>query len=525
MENYTYFPVSKGKPLPLKGLTLPQLIREQAEKFGQKKILGFGEEDVSYREFDEKTDRIAGALQELGIKKGDRVALMFKNCLELLEGYFAVWKTGAWVVPVNPVFTPRELEYLLVDSESKMIVAGLEQYPQIEQVKEKVSSLETIILNGEKSESIPETISYKSLDKGSYKVRPVPIASDDVCQIMYTSGTEGRPKGVMTTHGGYTNNAFIRSHILELTEDDVTLIPLPLFHMFAVATFLNFVTVGGTVILMERFQTEEVLSALEKYKVTFFTGVPTMYDYLIHHPEIDRYDLGSLRLCIIAGGNVNYEVVEEFERKFDCLFIESMGQTELSPMVMINPPYRERRRLGSCGLTAYNMETRLVDENDNDVPLGEVGELVVKSPCAMKGYYKQPEATEQVFRNGWLHTGDLLRQDKDGYYYFVDRKKDMIVTAGYNIYAKELENVLMSHPAVLEAAVIAVPDETKGQLAKALIVRKEDTDLTVEELKNYAREYLAPYKVPRIIKFVSSLPHTPQGKIAKGILREIEGRK
>ncbi|OPX32898.1 MAG: hypothetical protein B1H11_13410 [Desulfobacteraceae bacterium 4484_190.1] len=218
-------------------------------------------------------------------------------------------------------------------------------------------------------------------------------------------------------------------------------------------------------------------------------------------------------------------MVEEFEKRFGCLFIESMGQTELSPLVMINPPHRDKRRLGSCGLTAYNMMTRLVDENDNDMPLGETGELVVKSPCVMKGYYNLPEANKKVFRGGWLHTGDMLRQDKDGYHYFVDRKKDMIVTAGYNIYAKELENVLLNHPAVLEVAVIGVPDEIKGQLPKALIVKKEGTSLTEEVLKRYAREYLAPYKVPRIIEFVGNLPHTPQGKIAKGILREIEGKK
>lgn len=523
MENYTFFPVSQGKPLPLKGLTLPELIRNQAERFGKKALLRFRDEVVSYIDFDEKSGRMARGFQELGIEKGDRVAIMFQNCLEVVESYFAIWKTGAWAVPVNPVFTSYEVEYVLSDSRAKMIVLGEEQYPRVEPIRGKVTSLETIILRSGKPK--PQVISYESIASQSQKIEPVNIASDDVCQIMYTSGTEGRPKGVMTTHGGYTDNAFIRSSILELNERDSTLISLPMFHMFAVSTLLNFITVGGTVIITERFQTEEVLDLLYENKITFFTGVPTMYSYILDHPKIDQYDLSSLRLCIIAGGNVNYQVVEEFEKRFDCLFIESMGQTELSPLVMINPPYREKRRLGSCGLTACNMETRLVDENDNDVPPGEVGELVVKSPCAMKGYYKQQEATERVFRNGWLHTGDLLRQDKDGYYYFVDRKKDMIVTAGYNIYAKELENVLMSHPAVLEAAVIAIPDETKGQLAKALIVRKEDADLTVEEVERYAREYLAPYKVPRIIKFVSNLPHTPQGKIAKGILREIEGRK
>jgi long-chain acyl-CoA synthetase len=327
----------------------------------------------------------------------------------------------------------------------------------------------------------------------------------------------------MTTHGGYTDNAFTKARSLEYTENDITLIALPMFHMFAMgSTLLGFLTVGGSAVIIERFDAKQVLAALERYRITSFTGVPTMFHYLLNCSEIDNHDLGSLRICVIAGGNVNYKVVEEFEKKFNCLFIESMGQTELSSLVMINPPHREHRRLGSCGLTAFNMEVRLVDEKDEDVSLGEVGELIVRSPCVMKGYFNRPEATEKAFRGGWHHTGDLLRQDKDGYYYFVDRKKDMIVTGGYNIYAKELENVLLDHPDVLEAAVIAVPDEVKGQLAKALIVLKEEAVLGKEALEAYARENLAAYKIPRIIEFADSLPKTPQGKIAKGKLRQAE---
>jgi len=447
-----------------------------------------------------------------------------------VESYFAIWKSGAWAVPVNPVFTSHEAEYVLSDAGVKMIIVGREQYPRIEPVREKLPSLETVILSGELSSElsgegpVARTIPYDSLAGEPEKIQPVHISTGDVCQIMYTSGTEGIPKGVMTTHGGYTDNAFIRSSILELTEDDITVIPLPMFHMFAISTLLNFITVGGEVIVTERFEAEEVMDLLQENRATFFTGVPTMYAYMLNHPNIDQYDLSSIRLCIIAGGNVNYQVVEAFEKRFGCLFLESMGQTELSPLVMINPPHRNRRRLGSCGLTACNMETRLVDENDNDVPLGETGELAVRSPCIMKGYYNLPEETRRALRGGWHHTGDLLRQDKDGYYYFVDRKRDMIVTAGYNIYAKELENVLLRHPHVVEAAVIAVPDAMKGQLAKALVVRKEGSSLNEQELEKHAREYLAPYKVPRIIKFVEDLPHTPQGKIAKGMLREKEGQ-
>lgn len=523
MKGFTLFPVSQGKPFPLKGLTLPELIKNQAERFGEKTLLRFKDKTVSYREFDEKTGRLAKAFRDLGVEKGDRVAVMFQNCLEVVETYLAIWKTGAWAVPVSPAFTPHEVEYVLSDAGTKMIVAGEQQYPKIEPIRAKVTSLDTVVLKG--TEPISGTVSYDALVRESQVIKPVPIAPDDVCQVMYTSGTEGRPKGVMTPHGAYTDNALIRSSILELNERDITVIPLPLFHMFAVCTLLNFITVGGTVIITERFQTEEVLDLMDKNKITFFTGVPTMYSYLLAHPQIDQYDLSSLRLCIIAGGNVNYHVVEEFEKKFGSLFIESMGQTELSPMVMINPPHRDERRLGSCGLTAFNMVTRLVDEDGNDVPLGETGELVVKSPCVMKGYYNLPEENKKVFHEGWLHTGDLLKQDRDGYYFFVDRKKDMIVTAGYNIYAKEIENVLLKHPGVLEAAVIAVPDEVKGQLAKAVIVEREGSSLTEEDVEKFAREYLAPYKVPRIIKFVENLPHTPQGKIAKGVLREREGQK
>ncbi|OPX32899.1 MAG: hypothetical protein B1H11_13415 [Desulfobacteraceae bacterium 4484_190.1] len=257
MRNYTFFPVSQGRSLPLKGLTLPELINNQAERLGEKTLLRFRDEALSYKDFNEKTDRLAKAFQNLGIKKGDRVAIMFQNCLEVVESYFAIWKTGAWAVPVNPVFTPHEAEYVLTDSGAKMIVVGEEQYSRIESIRGKVSSLGMVILNSDNPTA--QVISYNSLTKESQKTEPVDIAPDDVCQIMYTSGTEGRPKGVMTTHGGYTDNAFIRSTILELNEKDITLIPLPLFHMFAVSTLLNFITIGGTVIITERFQTEEVL--------------------------------------------------------------------------------------------------------------------------------------------------------------------------------------------------------------------------------------------------------------------------
>jgi long-chain acyl-CoA synthetase len=523
VESRSLYPVSKGEPLPLNGLTLPALLRSQAKRFGSKALIEFNGKTLSYEELNDKTDRLAKAFQDLGIRKGDRVAIMSQNCLEVVESYFAVWKTGAWTVPVNPMFTPHEVEYILRDAGTRMIVAGEAQYPRIVPVRKGVGPLETVVLFAFKTPA--HTVSYDSLTKTSHGLEPLGIKSDDVCQIMYTSGTEGTPKGVMTTHGGYTDNALIRSTMLELTENDTTLLALPLFHMFAVSTLLNFITVGGSVVLTERFQTKEAMELLHKNRITFFTGVPTMYSYILNHPEIDNYDLSSIRLCIIAGGNVNYDVVEKFEKKFGCLFIESMGQTELSPLVMINPPHRDKRRLGSCGITAYNMETRLVDENDKDVPLGEPGELVVKSPCIMKGYYNLPEANEKAFRNNWFHTGDLLRQDKDGYYYFVDRKKDMIVTSGYNIYAKEIENVLLRHDKVMETAVIGVPDEVKGQLAKALVVKEEGSTLTEEELKTFTRGFLAPYKVPRIIEFVDSLPHTPQGKIAKAKLRMREDQK
>ncbi|MBW1781511.1 MAG: AMP-binding protein [Deltaproteobacteria bacterium] len=523
MANYSFFPVSFGKSLPLKGLTLPELLKNQANRFADKIFLKYSDSSISYKDFDDKTDRMAYSFRRHGIKKGDRIAVMLQNSLEIVETYFAIWKTGAWSVPVNPSFTAREVEYVISDSAAKVMVIGETEFFRMQFLFERSTALENIILC---SKNVDErTISYSSLNNECQDMDRVELSSDDVCQIMYTSGTEGKPKGVLTTHGGYTDNAYIRSTILELAEEDRTLIALPLFHMFAVSTLLNFITVGGTVIITERFNTQEVLDLVSQNKITFFTGVPTMYSYILNHPEINNYDLSSIRLCIIAGGNVNYDVVKEFENRFRCLFIESMGQTELSPLVMINPPYRDRRRLGSCGLTAFNMVTRLVDENDEDVPLGETGELVVRSPCIMRGYYNLEDENRHAFRGGWYHTGDLLRQDKDGYYYFVDRKKDMIVTAGYNIYAKELENVLLSHPAVMEAAVISVPDQIKGELAKALIVIKKGGSVSKEELENHARQNLAPYKVPRIIEFVEELPHTPQGKIAKGTLRETEKHK
>jgi len=292
-----------------------------------------------------------------------------------------------------------------------------------------------------------------------------------------------------------------------------------MFHLFAAAfDLLQMMTAGGSTILMERFDPEKACQLIEKYRATVIIGVPTIFIYLINHPNRRRYDLNSLRIGDTGGGPVPVELKTRFEEEVGMALVESYGLTEASPVVCVERPGKERR-LGSCGITLSGMETRVVDQNGKDVPPGEIGELILKGPNVMVGYWKMPEETAKTVRDGWLYTGDLMKKDEDGYIYMVDRLKDMILCGGYNIYPKEIESVLYSHPSILEVAVVGVPDDVKGEIPKAFIVLKEEKSLTKEKINQFCRDNLAAYKIPREIQIVSELPKTTTGKIRKVDIR------
>ena len=369
----------------------------------------------------------------------------------------------------------------------------------------------------------PNCILYRNLYEGlSAGEDGLDVDPDTVAMILYTSGTTGAPKGAMLTHNGLITNSDVMVDTLGFTENDRSLCVLPLFHLFATAfDLLQMMCAGASTIIVEgKFDAETACQLIEKHKATVLVAVPTIFIYLINHPGRKNYDLTSLRIGDTGGGPVPVDLKLDFEKEVGMFLAESYGLTEASPVVCVERPGRERR-LGSCGLTLPTIQTRVVDQDGKDVPPGEVGELIVSGyPHIMEGYWKMPEETAEAIRDGWLYTGDLVRKDEDGYIYVVDRVKDMIVCGGYNIYPKEIEMVLYSHPAVLEAAVVQAFDDVKGEIPKAYLVLKPGEKVTEKEMNKYCRENLAAYKVPRAIVFVDELPKTITGKIRKVEMRE-----
>jgi long-chain acyl-CoA synthetase len=494
------------------------LIQEKAAEYRNKTLFIFKDRQVSYDDYHQKTSLMAAALSSYGLRRGDRVAVYLPNSLEIVESYFAVAKAGAISIPLNPMFTPREVKYVINNSEAKFAITNETLLPLLQSVRRELPSLEKVIVQG--TRDYPDTIPYRKLYEGrTERMDGLDVDPDSVAMILYTSGTTGVPKGAMLTHDGLIGNAETMVSTLGFHSSDRSLCVLPLFHLFATAfDLLQMICAGASTVIMERFDAEIACQLIERYKVSVLVGVPTIFIYLINHPGRKKYDLSSLRIGDTGGGPVPVDLKLAFEKEVGMFLAESYGLTEASPVVCVERPGQERR-LGSCGLTLPGMETR-VDQEDKEVPPGEVGELIVKGPNVMKGYWKMPEETAKTLRGGWLHTGDLVRKDKDGYIYVVDRLKDMIICGGYNIYPKEIELVLYSHPSILEAAVIGVKDDVKGEIPKAVVVLKPGEKATEQEIKEFCRKSLAAYKVPRLVEFVDSLPKTVTGKIRKVDMRE-----
>jgi long-chain acyl-CoA synthetase len=499
--------------------TYYSLLKKQAECFGDKPLYWFEDQEVSYQQFDEKTDIIAKGLERIGVGKGDRVGILLPNGREIVESYYGIWKSSGVSVSLNPMYTEREIEYIVNDSGAKYLITSDIFGPRVEAARPNMPSLEGVIMVS--PEAVPDTIPYADIAGGSERIADKGITPDDPAQIMYTSGTTGKPKGAVLPHKGLISTVAMMSEVGYYTENDRTLCALPFFHAFAVLVFVMNVTAGGNgVVIHERFDPQAVLRDFGKYGITIYFGVPTMYSFLLDAFDPSKHDVSKLRLGVTGAAPVPVHVMREFEEKFGMTIIEAYGQTETCGGITFERMDRERRT-GSCGHALPGIEVKIVDENDNEVPHGEVGEIIMRGPTTMIGYWNMPEANEETFRNGWLHTGDMGRRDEDGYFYIVDRLRDMIITGGFNIYPKEIEDVLYSHPAVLEATVIGVPDKLKGELAKAYVVFKEGESASEEELDAFCRERLAAYKVPRLYEFRKEpLPKNPQGKILKRVLRE-----
>jgi long-chain acyl-CoA synthetase len=505
---------------------------------------------LSYRELNNYADRFAAALAKLGVKPGDRVAVMLPNSPQFVIAFYGALKAGAVVVNVNPTYTARELEHQLIDAGAETIVMLNLFYKRLAEVRERTPIKHTIVthifdLLPFPSKQLVERAQRKEADwvtvdpgPGCYLFEPlltnapskppqITVKPDDVALFQYTGGTTGVPKAAMLTHKNLVANTLQVVSFLPSAEPgkETVMAAIPFFHVYGMTVAMNFaIYVGGEIVIVPNPRPiDNVMRIIAKERATIFPGVPAMYIGIINHPDVHKTDLRSIKACISGSAPLPMEVQEKFGTLTGGRLVEGYGLTETSPVTHCNPVFGERRA-GSIGLPLPNVEARIVNPDTGlPVPWGsdEVGELLVRGPNIMKGYWNKPDDTAATIdEDGWLHTGDIARMDEDGYFYIVDRKKDMIIASGYKVLPREVEEVLFSHPEVLEAAVAGVPDSYRGETVKAFIVPKPGTAPTAEEITAFCRERLAPYKVPRQIEFRQELPKTQVGKVLRRVLVE-----
>ncbi|MEI5890774.1 long-chain-fatty-acid--CoA ligase [Bacillus luti] len=531
---------------------LHRYLEKMASRYPEKKALHFLGKDVTFADFHDKVKKFANYLQKLGIEKGDRVAIMLPNCPQSVIGYYGTLLAGGIVVQTNPLYTERELEYQLHDSGAKVILCLDLVFPRVTNVQ-NATRLEHVIVtriadflpfpknllysfvqkkqaNLVVNVSESETIHlWKSVEKESNTDVEVPCdPENDLALLQYTGGTTGFPKGVMLTHKNLVSNTLMGAHWLyNCTEgEEVILGVLPFFHVYGMTAVMNLsIMQGYKMVLIPKFDMKMVFEAIKKHKVTLFPGAPTIYIALLNSPLLKEYDISSIQACISGSAPLPVEVQEEFERVTGGKLVEGYGLTESSPVTHGNFLW-EKRVPGSIGVPWPDTEAIIMSlETGEALPPGEIGEIVVKGPQIMKGYWNKPEETAAVLQDGWLHTGDVGYMDEDGFFYVKDRKKDMIVASGFNVYPREVEEVLYEHEKVQEVVTIGVPDPYRGETVKAFVVLKEGAECSEEELDQFARKYLAAYKVPKVYEFREELPKTTVGKILRRVLIDEEKRK
>lgn len=529
-------------------IPLYKLLENSAQKYPDKVALIFFGKKITYRQLDELSDRVANFLYELGVGKGTKVVVDLPNTPHYVIAYYGILKTGATVVQCNPLYTEREIRYILENSEAEYGFFVEMIYPRIKALIDDGKIKKAVICKIEdylpfplnllyplkkekvKIESRKEIVYWKDIVKyPPSKERPDIDPKEDVAIFLYTGGTTGVPKAVMSTHYNLVANAYqVLEWLPDNAENDVFIGVLPYFHSYGMTTSLNApIAFGSTIILVpDPRDIKRILETIQKYKVTIFCGVPTMYNAVLNHPDLNKYDLSSIKACISGAAPLPVEVKKEFERVTGGKLVEGYGLSETSPVTHANPIYGVNKE-GSIGIPFPDTYAVVIDDEGKILPVGEVGELAVYGPQVMKGYWKMEEETKKVLVNGWLLTGDMAKMDEDGYFYIVDRKKDMIIAGGYNIYPREVEEVLYEHPAVLEAAVVGVPDPYRGETVKAYIVLKPEYRGKVndEELIKFCKERLAAYKVPKIVEFRDELPKSAVGKILRRVLRDEELKK
>jgi len=520
-------------------LNLAAIIEQHARLSPDKTAIVCKDLRLSYGELNEQANRVANALVELKVGHGDKVALVCPNLPFFPVVYYAILKAGAAVVPLNVLFKAREFAYHLEDSDAKAVFVfeGTDELPMAQTVKEAFDAVETcenlIVMTADKNAPSPFA-EHKTLaqitDGKSDKFETFPTKPEDTCAILYTSGTTGQPKGAELTHLNIFLNS-VATHNLHLPVLDFTggeqktvLITLPLFHTTGQTVQMNTnLYAGNRIVLLPRFEAKATLETMERERVNFWIGVPTMYWSVLKFVEENNYDVSkikdSLKVPTSGGAPMPVEVMKEFEQVFGIRVLEGYGLSETSPLACFNH-FEKPSKPGTVGQPIFGVEVKCVDENDREVKCGERGEVVIRGNNIMKGYYKRPEATAEAFKNGWFHTGDIGIIDTEGYLSIVDRKKDMILRGGYNVYPRELEEVIMTHEAVSLVAVVGVPDERLGEEVKAFVVLKHGFSLKKEDFTNWCKQQFAANKYPRHVEFRDELPVSGTGKILKRELRQ-----
>jgi len=524
-------------------MTLNEMLRKSAEAGMRRTALIYFGRKISYQRLVHETDQIAAALQSMGIKKGDRVAVFLPNCPQFIIAYFGILRAGGIVTSTSPIYTAREAAHQWQDAGASVVFADRALAHVVREALVACPGVRCVVWTGaddyrtqkassRRNPSSPgpaaagpglRELEWDHLLRSGGKIRPVKVRPSDIACLQYTGGTTGTSKGAMLTHGNLTTNAQQTADWLSggNSERETFVATLPLFHIYATTcVMITAIHCGGCVIILPRFELEPVLEAIRTHRPTFFHGVPTMYVAFNSVPDLRKYGLHKLRVCMSGGAPLPTSVQAEFEKLTGAKLVEGYGLTEASPVTHVNPPGTSRA--GSIGCLVQGTQAKIVHtlRGGPPLPIGKEGELCIKGPQVMKGYWGKPRETAKVLKKGWLHTGDIARQDREGYFYIVDRKKDLILVGGFNVYPREVEEALFEHPLIREAGVVGVPDSYRGEAVKAFVVLKPGARLSPDEIVTHCRQRLAAYKVPRHVEFRESLPKSGVGKYLRRELRK-----
>ncbi len=516
-------------------LTPMRFLERTVKIYGKKTGVICDDHRFTYLEYGERVNRLSNGLLSLGVQKGDRISYLGYNCHRLLEAFYGIPQIGAVLLPLNIRLLPSDFEYIINESEPKVLFLDKDFIPRIDSIRDRISSVEKFVLLGEGSDC-PTWISgtYDELLAGASTDTPYPLgtysfAEDDVAEIFYTSGTTGKPKGVMLTHRNLYLHALVTLAVSPMDETDVLLHLIPLFHVNGWGTPHYFTAKGGTHILTQKFDPLEALKVIQEEKVTRLYIIPTMVNAIMDLADFKKYDVSSMRILLIGGAPPPTGIIERTEEAFGCLVHTGFGMTETCPLIAwpevgpwLDPAVREYRAKKTWGFPMLGVEFRVVDKEGNDLPWdGEaIGELLVRGDMVMKGYYGNPEVTKKALESGWYHTGDLVSMGPDGSLFIKDRMKEIIISGGENISSLEVEQVLYSHPDILECAVIGKLHEKWGEVPMAFVVAREGSELTPQEIIDFAKSQMARFKAPKEVRIIDDFPRGGTGKILKSVLRE-----